>query len=170
MVIDPAFAGRTAEFAERTAVDSPDQVGERWRNLPNAIALPLQGEGTRSCRPRLRLKTNVEGRGWEGVGPDAETTAAASALTSVVLERDLARLREWLAREPSADPAWRRAAFLTESLMYLTRDELEALGLAITEQVLAYSDRIDPSLRPEGAAPVQVVASGFPLPPTTTGN
>ena len=27
---------------------------------------------------------------WEGVGPDAETNAAASALTSVVLERDLA--------------------------------------------------------------------------------
>ena len=65
---------------------------------------------------------------WEGVGPDAETTAAASALTSVVLERDLARLRDWLAREASADPAWRRAAFLTESLLYLTREELAALG------------------------------------------
>ncbi len=107
---------------------------------------------------------------WEGVGPDAATTAAASALTSVLLERDLGRLREWLAREPSADPGWRRAAFLTESLLYLTRDELAALGRSITEQVLAYSDRIDPALRPEGAAPVQAVLVGFPLPPTTTGN
>jgi DNA-binding transcriptional ArsR family regulator len=107
---------------------------------------------------------------WEGRGPDAETTAAASALTSVVLERDLARLREWLARESSADPGWRRAAFLTESLMYLTRDELEALGRSMTDQVLAYSDRIDPELRPDGAVPVQVVTVGFPLPPTATGN
>jgi DNA-binding transcriptional ArsR family regulator len=107
---------------------------------------------------------------WEGVGADAETNAAASALTSVVLERDLARLREWLAREASADPAWRRAAFLTESLLYLTRDELAELGREITERVLEYSDRIDPSLRPEGAAPVQALLIGFPLPPTTTGN
>ncbi len=107
---------------------------------------------------------------WDGIGADAETSAAASALTSVIFERDLGRLREWLAREPTADPDWRRAAFLTESLMYLTRDELEALGRSITEQVLAYSDRIDPALRPPGAAPVQVVAAGFPLPPTPTGN
>ena len=65
---------------------------------------------------------------WEEVGPDAEATAAASALTSVVLERDLNRLRDWLARQPAAEPRWRKAAFLSEALLYLTPDELESLG------------------------------------------
>lgn len=107
---------------------------------------------------------------WDEMGPDSETTAAARALTSVVLDRDIARLHEWIAGRPDADPDWRRAAFLTESLMYLTREELEALGQAITEQVLAYSDRIDPDRRPDGAVPVQFLTAGFPLPPTPTGN
>jgi DNA-binding transcriptional ArsR family regulator len=107
---------------------------------------------------------------WEGVGADAETNAAASALTSAVLERDLARLREWLARQASADRGWRGAAFLTESLLYLTREELAEVGRTITDLVLSYADRIDPGLRPEGSAPVQVLSAGFPLPPTTTGN
>jgi DNA-binding transcriptional ArsR family regulator len=107
---------------------------------------------------------------WDETGADAETDAAARTLTSVVLHRDVARLEDWIAGRREAEPEWRRAAFLTESLMYLTREELEALGQAITEQVLAYSDRIDPDLRPDGAVPVQFLTAGFPLPQTPTGN
>jgi len=110
------------------------------------------------------------GHAWDGIGADAETSAAASALTSVFLEPDLGRLREWLEREPEADPDWRRAAFLNEALLYLTREELAEVGRLITELVLTFAERIDPALRPEGSAPVQVLAAGFPLPPTETGN
>ena len=106
----------------------------------------------------------------EGGGADDDTNAAASALTSVVLERPRPAAR--MARpRASADP-WtgggRRS--LTESLLLPDPEELAELGRSITERVLEYSDRIDPSLRPEGAAPVQAVLVGFPLPPTTTGN
>jgi len=107
---------------------------------------------------------------WDETGADAETDAAAKALTSVVLDRDVDRLHAWIAGRGDVGPAWRKAAFLTESLMYLTREELEALGRAITEQVLAYSDRIDPDRRPDGAVPVQFLTAGFPLPQTPTGN
>jgi predicted ArsR family transcriptional regulator len=107
---------------------------------------------------------------WDETAGDAETNAAAQALTSVVLDRDIARLHDWIAGRSEADPAWRKAAFLTESLLYLTREELEALGQAITEQVFAYSDRLDPERRPDGAVPVQFLTAGFPLPPTPTGN
>ena len=110
------------------------------------------------------------GHAWDGIGADAETNAAASALTSVFLERDLGRLREWLEREPTADPEWRRAAFLDESLLYLTQDELAEVGRMITELLLTFADRIDPAMRPGGSVPVQVLASGFPLPPSETGN
>ena len=40
----------------------------------------------------------------------------------------------------------------------------------VTELMLTFAERIDPALRPEGSTPVQVLASGFPLPPTETGN
>jgi len=107
---------------------------------------------------------------WDETGADAETDAAAQALTSVILDRDIARLHEWIAGRREVDPAWREAAFLGESLMYLTPEELAALGEAIIERVLAYSDRIDPERRPDGAVPVQFLTAGFPLPPTPTGN
>ena len=107
---------------------------------------------------------------WDETGADAATNAAAQALTSVLLDRDIARLHDWVAGRTDADPAWRKAAFLGESLMYLTREELEALGQGIIEQVLSYSDRIDPARRPEGAVPVQFLTAGFPIPPTPSGN
>jgi predicted ArsR family transcriptional regulator len=116
-------------------------------------------------------KIGSVGHSWDGVGADAETTAAATALTSAVLERDLGRLREWLlVREQTATPEWRRAAFVDEALMYLTREELEELGAMVLERVMGYIDRIDPSNRPPDAVAVQFLAAGFPLPPTATGN
>jgi DNA-binding transcriptional ArsR family regulator len=116
-------------------------------------------------------KIGSVGHSWDGVGADAETTAAAAALTSAVLERDVGRLREWLlVREQSVDPEWRRAAFVDEALMYLTREELAELGASILERVMGYIDRIDPSNRPPDAVAVQFIAAGFPLPPTATGN
>jgi len=110
------------------------------------------------------------GHAWDGIGADAETKAAASALTSVLLERDIGRLRGWLEREQAADPDWRRAAFLSESLLYLTREELAEVGRMITDLLLTFAERIDPALRPDGSTPVQVLAAGFPLPPSETGN
>ena len=107
---------------------------------------------------------------WDELGEDAEANAAASALTSIVLKRDLERLRDWLVRQRSAEPEWRKAAFMSEALLYLTPDELDALGQAITELIVRYVDRVDPARRPEGSAAVQAIAVGFPLRPTATGN
>jgi predicted ArsR family transcriptional regulator len=107
---------------------------------------------------------------WDELGEDADADAAASALTSIVLDRDLERLRDWLARARTAEPMWREAAFISEALLYLTPAELEELGRRITELVFRYADRVDPARRPEGSAPVQAIATGFPLRPTATGN
>jgi DNA-binding transcriptional ArsR family regulator len=107
---------------------------------------------------------------WDELGEDAEANAAASALTSIVLERDLERLRDWLLRQRSAEPEWRKAAFMSEALLYLAPAELEALGQAITELIVRYVDRVDPARRPEGSAAVKAIAVGFPLRPTATGN
>jgi predicted ArsR family transcriptional regulator len=107
---------------------------------------------------------------WDELGLDAEADAAASALTSLVLERDLDRLRDWLGRQGSAAPEWRNAAFMSEALTYLTPAELAEVGKQITQLIVRYVDRVDPARRPPDSAAVQVMAVGFPLRPTPTGN
>jgi len=166
------------ELIAREGELTATQAGERLGLTPANVSYHLRQlakygfieEGS-SVPGRARpWRVRSAGHAWDGIGADAETTAAASALTSVFLERDIGRLREWLDREPTADPDWRRAAFLAESLLYLTQDELAEVGRMITELLLTFADRIDPAMRPGGSVPVQVLASGFPLPPSETGN
>jgi len=166
------------ELIAREGELTATQAGERLGLTPANVSYHLRQlakygfieEGS-SVPGRARpWRVRSAGHAWDGIGADAETNAAASALTSVFLERDIGRLRDWLDREPTADPDWRRAAFLAESLLYLTQDELAEVGRMITELLLTFADRIDPAMRPGGSVPVQVLASGFPLPPSETGN
>lgn len=146
---------------------TPANVSYHLRQLAKYGFIEEGSPGPGRARP---WRVRSTGHAWDGIGADADTNAAASALTSVFLERDIARLREWLEREQTADPDWRRAAFLSEALLYLTREELAEVGRMITELVLTFAERIDPALRPAGSTPVQVLAAGFPLPPSETGN
>jgi predicted ArsR family transcriptional regulator len=150
------LVAREGELTATAAADalglSPANCSFHLRQLGKYGFLEEAPHGPGRTRPwRVRSVRHS----WEEVGPDAETTAAASALTSVVLERDLDRLRDWLSRQPAAEPEWRKAAFMSEALTYL---------------VVPYIERVDPARRPEGSAPVQVLAVGFPLRPTATGN
>jgi DNA-binding transcriptional ArsR family regulator len=166
------------ELIAREGELTATQAGERLGLTPANVSYHLRQlarygfieEGS-SVPGRARpWRVRSAGHAWDGIGADAETNAAASALTAVFLERDIARLREWLEREPAADPDWRRAAFLSESLLYLTREELAEVGRMTTELLLTFAERIDPALRPDGSTPVQVLAAGFPLPPSDAGN
>ncbi len=166
------------ELVAREGELTATQAGERLGLSPANCSFHLRQlakhgfiEEASSTPGRARpWRVRSAGHSWDGFGADAETNAAASALTSILLERDLARLRAWLEREPTADPEWRRAAFLTESLLYLTKEELAEVGRMVTELALTFAERIDPAMRPEGSMPVQMLAAGFPLPPTETGN
>ena len=66
---------------------------------------------------------------------------------------------------------WRDAAFTSESVGYLTAEEMSELGDQIAELFARYRDRVlNKQLRPAEAEPVKLVAFGHPLPPTSTGN
>jgi DNA-binding transcriptional ArsR family regulator len=165
------LVGREGELTATAAANalglSPANCSFHLRQLGKYGFLEEAAHGPGRTRP---WRIGSVHHSWEEVGPDADTTAAASALTSVVVERDLDRLREWLARQPAAEPSWRKAAFLSEALLYLTPDELESIGEGIVELVKPYIERVAPERRPEGSAPVQILATGFPLRPTAAGN
>jgi hypothetical protein len=102
---------------------------------------------------------------------DPEFDAAGEALGSTFAERALTRLREWLGRSTSYSFAWRDAAFISDSIGYLTVEEMAEIGEEVAKLFSRYQDRIlNKELRPVGAEPTQLVAFGHPIPPTPSGN
>ena len=56
-------------------------------------------------------------------------------------------------------------------MTYLTAAELDAVGDEILAIIDRYAERVtDRSMRPEGALPVALVATGHPIEPTPAGN
>jgi DNA-binding transcriptional ArsR family regulator len=107
---------------------------------------------------------------WSDSDPDAETNAAASALSLLVLEREMERLAEWFERQRGESPEWRDAATTTSAILYLTPDELAALGKGLAELLGGFLDRTaDRSRRPAGSRPVSLIAAAYPLIPTPSG-
>jgi len=79
-------------------------------------------------------------------------------------------VREWWSRRLAYPEKWRRAAFTTNTVRYLTAEELSAVMGEIQAVYDRYGDRRDERNRPAGALPVQLHAHGHPLPPTASGN
>ncbi|MEV0651304.1 helix-turn-helix domain-containing protein [Phytomonospora sp. NPDC050363] len=94
---------------------------------------------------------------------DPEYASAHDALAVVALRHEFARLDEWYMARRAAPREWRGAAGVTQSLMWLTADELAGLQAEIQTLVQRHRDRVtDPARRPSGAEPVRFVAWGIP--------
>ncbi len=102
---------------------------------------------------------------------DAGMAAAAGALAEHMRERVDREGREWMASRGAFPAEWHDQAFTNYSLVYLTADELGAISDELTAIFTRYNERsTDKELRPPGALPVRLNATGFPLPPTPEGN
>jgi hypothetical protein len=75
-----------------------------------------------------------------------------------------------VSRRASDPEKWRHAGFMTNSVKYLTADELNAMMEEIVTIFDRYAERDDKAKRPDGARPVRLYAHGHPLPPTPSGN
>jgi DNA-binding transcriptional ArsR family regulator len=143
----------------------------------------LIGESASSCSFHLRtlarhgfVEETGEGRGRErpwravtvgmsipDVATDSETFVAASALSQIVTERQLDRLRHWWGQRRTADQVWVDAAANDEFVTWLTPDELEEINEAVFAVLSRHHDRLsDPSLRPPGAKTVELLYFAYP--------
>jgi DNA-binding transcriptional ArsR family regulator len=104
-----------------------------------------------------------EGNRW-GQSTDApELAAAGDAVAEIMIQNEVAELRTWREHRRSQSPTWQDAAFVNQSLAWLTPEELAEAGEAIREIILRHIDRLaDPGLRPENARPVRMLAWGIP--------
>jgi hypothetical protein len=102
---------------------------------------------------------------------DSEFDAAGEALEATFADRAHARRREWWAKRASYPFIWRDAAFTSDSLVYLTAEEMAEVGEEIAALFGRYRERVlNKQLRPDGAQPAKLVAFGHPIPPTPSGN
>ncbi|MFC4113710.1 ArsR/SmtB family transcription factor [Nonomuraea zeae] len=115
-------------------------------------------------------KASESRQDWgDTAGP--EGTAARSLLEQVMAERALARLVEWQERRGDEPEPWQAAGGLSNSYVYATAEEFQALGEAIAgllEPLIARID--DPATRPGGARPVLLTQLWVPLAPTASGD
>lgn len=155
-----------------------EQVGLEG-SLTATRAAELTGESTASCSFHLRqlakygFLEEAEGgagreRPWRLKSLSHSWTdedRAADVLDAMLVQRVGPELGEWLRRRRREPAEWRKAAPGTYSILFLTPDELEALGQGLLDLALPYAERVfDPTKRPEGSRPVRLVAAAFPLP------
>jgi predicted transcriptional regulator len=181
-VRDPKMMRALAHPLRMALIEAIGQAGTR--TLTATEASELLGESPANCAFHLRTLAKygfVEeaggGRGRERpwrlkysgleIAPpwqDAETRLAVHAVTSIWIDRWLARARDRLMRVVGYPPAWQEGTLATQTDLYLTAQEAKDLGAAMHELIEPYqARRDDPSLRPPGGVHYEVMLFGYPL-------
>jgi DNA-binding transcriptional ArsR family regulator len=155
-----AFRGplTATELAELVG-ESPANSSWHLRQLAKYGFVEEAGGGTGRQRPwRVVLQSNSV----PTEGLDAETAAASQAMITLWLNREFEALRAWQVREAS-EGEWARAAYVNQSLGWLTLDELRDLGEQMQQIMSRFLNRIgDPASRPPGSRPVRLMSWGIP--------
>jgi DNA-binding transcriptional ArsR family regulator len=154
----------TATRAAELLDESPGNMSWHLQTLAKYGFVEETGEGRGRSRP-WRIASPL--RSFETGLADPEVAAAGEALERTFVERANDQLREWWSRRLTYPAKWRRAAFMSNSVLYLTASELATIMEETNAIYARYRDREE---RPSGALPVNLYAHGHPLPPTPSGN
>jgi DNA-binding transcriptional ArsR family regulator len=146
------------ELGERVG-ESPANCSWHLRQLARYGFVEEAGGGVGRQRP-WRIRPVV--RTWGRSDHDPELNLAGDAASDMILDREVAALRAWERQRREEDPAWRQAAFVINSVAWLTLDELGELNRHITELLTRHTERLDPDQRPPGVRPVRLTAWGVP--------
>jgi DNA-binding transcriptional ArsR family regulator len=152
LVVDGA---KTASQAGAALGESPANCSWHLRKLAeHGFVREVTGVPGRS-RP---WRAVTEGLTWGDADGDAETTAAGEALTDMLLERELQRLRAARAGAAHEPADWREATTFNQAQAWVTAEEARELSTAMVELFLTHAERIaEPESRPEGARLVSLV-------------
>jgi len=157
----------TATRAAELLDENPGNMSWHLQTLAKYGFVEETGEGRGRSRP-WRLAS--EGQSFDTGVADPEVVAAGEALERTFSERTYNQLREWWSRRLTYPVKWRRASFMSNSVAYLTAEELAEVTDEVNAIYTRYTERSDPEQRPAGALPVRLYAHGHPLQPTGSGN
>jgi hypothetical protein len=94
---------------------------------------------------------------------DPNVSVTARTLHQVWLDRVLQRVRTVLSDSATPPDGWRGAEQATQATVHLTAAETRRFGEDVLTLLERYRDRSDPSRRPAGALPVEVLLFAYPL-------
>jgi DNA-binding transcriptional ArsR family regulator len=157
----------TATRAAELLDESPGNMSWHLQTLAKYGFVEETGDGKGRSRPwRLAAVRNR----FIASPDDPGATAANDELAMLLVERSAAQQREWFRTRHSYATGWQDSAFLTNTLLYLTAEELAKVSEEIVEIFSRHTERFDPDKRPDGALPVRMTAFGHPLPLSESGN
>jgi hypothetical protein len=88
---------------------------------------------------------------------------AGEALSQLMIDREVARFAASRARSREDTAQWQAASTSSQSMQWLTADELGEINLAVRDLLMSKIDRLGhPERRPEGARPCAFLAWGIP--------
>jgi DNA-binding transcriptional ArsR family regulator len=156
----------TATEASEHVGESPSSCSFHLRQLQRFGFVEEAGGGQGRQRPWRMTELGLDFSMEEG---DPATRIAARALYQLIRGRQLERYQLWQETRGSYPAAWREAALDSQSLAWLTPEELSAVGERLREDIPGFFERIeDPSARPAGALPVELLLLGHPIAPPAT--
>jgi len=152
----------TATEVGETIGESPTTCSFHLRQLAKYGFVEEAGGGKGRSRP---WRVTSFGMSFSSTSDDPEMEIAARTLSRMVRERQLERFRNWQETSPSFPRAWQEAAVNSQFVMYVTADELKALTGELSDLLLTrYVERLaDPSARPAGSVPVEMLLFGYPV-------
>lgn len=157
----------TASELGKRLGESPANCSWHLRKLAEHGFVAEAEGGTGRQRP---WKATHRGMRWDEDEGAAEALVAGRALTRVVLDREVERFIRATESRSAEAKEWRDASSSTQSMLWLTAEELAEINELVGELLLSKMDRLeDPSLRPEGARVCAFMAWGVPAyPPVDT--
>jgi DNA-binding transcriptional ArsR family regulator len=156
----------TASRAAELLNDSPGNMSWHLQTLAKYGFVEEAGGGRGRSRPWRVVTLSIDIK--TALSNDPEQVAASDAVEATFREFHNMRLQEWGSQRHAYSDQWRQAAFYSGAVTYLTAEEMDQLSHDVTKLLEAYSNRTGPGgERPPDALPVQFVAYGHPLPPTT---
>ncbi|HET9123548.1 MAG TPA: helix-turn-helix domain-containing protein [Solirubrobacteraceae bacterium] len=158
-----------------TATEAAERIGEtpttcsfHLRQLAKYGFVEEAGGGKGRSRP---WRARDQGLDISSDLEDPEAAIAANTLARLWRENQLRRLDRWREVRSSYPREWREAAGHSETVMWMTAEELRALNEELIGLLMNRfrERRNDPSARPAGALPVETLLFNYPVGPPQGG-
>ncbi len=151
----------TATAAGELIGESPTTCSFHFRQLAKYGFVEEAEAGPGRNRPWRIINVGMR---FSDVTEDAETSVAAKSLERMVFDRAMTRLSCYLSTKTSFPRVWQEASQNIETILWVTPDELDSVTREILSIFNRFLDRVsDPSVRAEGALPVEALMFTYPV-------
>ncbi len=163
-----ALLGKLMLHGPLTATEAGELIGEspttcsfHFRQLAKYGVVEEAGGGKGRARPWRMTTTGLSVTARE----DPASQLAEHALLRMVRQRQIERYWTWLNTRSSYPRRWQDAAEDSEYVFYLTVEELAQLSNDLTAILMPLFQKrmADPSKRPPGSVPVQLLLLSHPI-------